>query len=106
MWLYNRGCDYPGTYQLGKNLFCNNAEEKGGLDEGEALRFIYSTATGRAISCLRTAQQTEHKPVQTKAEKLNNPRSKLKKCYHGPRTIQAMEDGIQDANKIPKFINL
>lgn len=54
MWLYNRRCDYPGKYQLGKNLFCNNAEEKGRLDEGEALSFVYSTATGRAIDCQKS----------------------------------------------------
>lgn len=34
-WSYNTGCDYPiedVIIQLGKNLFCNNAEEKGGLN--------------------------------------------------------------------------
>lgn len=52
-----------------KNLLCNNVEEKVGLDEGQALSFVSSAATGRAINCLRTVQQTGHKPVQTKAEK-------------------------------------
>lgn len=69
MWLHNRGCDYPGKYQLGKNLFRNSAEEKVGLDEGEALSFVSSAAIEMAVMPLRTVQQTGHKPVQTKAKK-------------------------------------